>query len=94
MFYNKQLKQETMKRTYSDDRKAALEQLRDEKFPKIKPEEEVWCLHCNSSFKAGRVLLYFESGDSWLECPNEDCDGCPIDWAKRPWWRGVRDDQE
>jgi hypothetical protein len=26
-------------------------------------------------------------GDVWLECPTPGCDGSPLDWSCRPWWR-------
>ena len=83
-----------MKTDDAENGVAALEQLRAEKFPEIHPDEKVWCLHCDRSFEAGRVLRYFAHGRWWLRCPNGSCNGSALDWDLRPWWRGKGNEED
>jgi hypothetical protein len=51
----------------------------------FKDSATVYCLHCMSSFKASEVL--YDAADGLLVCPNEGCDGNPMDWSKEDWAR-------
>ncbi len=59
--------------------------------------EDIYCLHCDRSFKAETVKvderMSWEFGDYYFECPN-DCNGSPLDWSSRPWWRGDEPEEE
>ncbi len=52
-------------------------------------DEKKWCLKCDSQFLGRSVKIYKEGGRRapYLECGNDGCDGSPIDWADKPWWR-------
>jgi len=77
-----------MSQDYSVDAVAVVEFLNGEDpFHQWSLGQEIWCLHCNSSFKAERVGIEFVHGKPWkVFCPN-NCDGLPHDWSEYPWFR-------
>ncbi len=50
-------------------------------------DQRAWCLHCNEQFTAKDVRVYRDGRDLLLECGNPGCNGSPLDWAGKPWWR-------
>jgi len=58
--------------------------------------DRVWCLHCEKSFLAENVavdlsltagLLGLERKETiYFKCPNDGCDGSPLDFHDFPWW--------
>lgn len=51
-------------------------------------EDVIYCLHCDKNFKGAEVRVEVDPDDAviYLHCPH-DCDGDPLDWSPRPWWR-------
>lgn len=56
-------------------------------------EATMFCHHCDKEITGRAVRIYknseFEDGFE-VECGTEGCDGSPLDWSKKPWWRGER----
>ena len=50
-------------------------------------QDHAFCLHCDQSFTGEQVRVYVEDGELMLECGTPDCDGSPLDWSRKPWWR-------
>ncbi len=50
-------------------------------------DQKAWCLHCDEQFTGRDVRAYREGRDLLLECGNRGCNGSPLDWAGKPWWR-------
>ena len=56
--------------------------------PGWKKGDTLYCLHCDGSFHAGAELV--DAADGLLVCPNQGCNGTPLDWSREPWWRGQK----
>jgi hypothetical protein len=56
-------------------------------------DDTMFCHHCDREF-AGRSVRIFKNPrfpDGYeVQCGTEGCDGSPLDWSKRPWWRAER----
>jgi hypothetical protein len=56
-------------------------------------EDTIFCHHCDKEITGRSVRIYkspeFEDGFE-VECGTEGCNGSPLDWSKKPWWRGDR----
>ena len=52
----------------------------------LKPDDVLWCLHCDKSFKVHEIRVV---ADTYLHCAFENCDGAGIgsDLFREPWWR-------
>jgi hypothetical protein len=57
-------------------------------------DDELLCLHCDQMFKLRDARIYADPefskvGGRAVECATPGCDGSPLEFAKRPWWRVV-----
>jgi hypothetical protein len=55
-----------------------------------RPNERVFCLHCNGSFEMHEVVYEERFGGQALwRCPNPECSGAGLgfDLFTEPWWR-------
>ena len=50
-------------------------------------DQKAWCLHCDKQFAGKDVRVYRHGSDLLLECGTPGCDGSPLDWAGKSWWR-------
>jgi hypothetical protein len=55
-------------------------------------DETTFCHHCDKEITGRSVRIFrnpeFEDGFE-VDCGTEGCNGSPLDWSKKPRWRGV-----
>lgn len=54
-------------------------------------DSKKFCHHCDKEFSGRDVRIFKNSefpGGHEVQCGTEGCDGSPLDWSEKPWWRG------